>query len=55
MKTKKILLNFITDVVPLIIISLLGIYKSKLFIKVLGDEVLGLYQLFLCLYVFDIL
>ncbi len=46
MKTKKILLNFITDVVPLIIISLLGIYKSKLFIKVLGDEVLGLYQLF---------
>lgn len=46
MKTKKILLNFVTDVVPLIIISILGIYKMKLFIKVLGDETLGLYQLF---------
>lgn len=46
MKTKKTLLNFITDVVPLIIISILGIYKMKLFINVLGDETLGLYQLF---------
>lgn len=46
MKTKKTLLNFITDVVPLVIISILGIYKIKLFIKVFGDETLGLYQLF---------
>lgn len=46
MKTKKTLLNFITDVVPLLIISILGIYKIKLFIKVFGDETLGLYQLF---------
>ena len=46
MKTKKTLLNFITDVVPLIIISILGIYKMKFFINVLGDETLGLYQLF---------
>ena len=46
MKTKKIALNFISDVLPLIIISFLGIYKMKLFIQILGDETLGLYQLF---------
>lgn len=46
MKTKKTVLNFISDVIPLLIISLLGIYKMKLFIQVLGDETLGLYQLF---------
>lgn len=46
MKTKKTILNFVTDVIPLIIISFLGIYKLKLFISILGDETLGLYQLF---------
>ena len=46
MKTKKTVLNIITDVIPLLIISLLGIYKVKLFIHVLGNETLGLYQLF---------
>ena len=46
MKTKKTALNIITDVIPLIIVSLLGIYKVKLFIHVLGSETLGLYQLF---------
>ncbi len=46
MKTKKTLLNIITDVFPLIIISLLGLYKVRLFIRVLGSETLGLYQLF---------
>ena len=46
MKTKKAALNVITDVIPLIIISLLGIYKVKLFLHVLGSETLGLYQLF---------
>lgn len=46
MKTKKTFLNIITDVIPLIIVSLLGIYKIKLFIQVLGNETLGLYQLF---------
>lgn len=46
MKTKKTILNFITDVIPLVIISFLGIYKLKLFIGVLGAETLGLYQLF---------
>lgn len=46
MRTKKALLNFITDVLPLLVVSILGIYKLKYFIMILGDEVLGLYQLF---------
>ena len=46
MKTKKTFLNILTDVIPLIVVALLGIFKVKLFLKVLGDETLGLYQLF---------
>ena len=46
MRTKKTFINFLTDVIPLIISSLLGIFKLKLFIQILGDETLGLYQLF---------
>ena len=46
MKTKRSFLNFITDVIPLIIVSILGIFKLKLFIQVLGNDTLGLYQLF---------
>ena len=46
MKTKKTALNIVTDVIPLIIVSILGIYKVKLFLQVLGNETLGLYQLF---------
>jgi len=46
MKTKKVIYNFLTDIIPLIIISLLGIYKVKLFIQFLGNETLGLYNLF---------
>ena len=46
MKTKRSFLNFITDVIPLAIVSILGIFKLKIFIKVLGNETLGLYQLF---------
>ncbi len=46
MKTKKTALNIITDVIPLLIVSILGIYKVKLFLQVLGNETLGLYQLF---------
>lgn len=46
MKTKKTALNMITDTIPLIIVSLLGIFKVKLFIQILGNETLGLYQLF---------
>lgn len=46
MRTKKAFINFITDVIPLIIVSVLGIFKLKLFLQVLGNETLGLYQLF---------
>ena len=46
MRTKKTFLNLLTDVIPLILVSFLGIFKLKLFIQVLGDETLGLYQLF---------
>jgi O-antigen/teichoic acid export membrane protein len=45
-KTKKTALNLITDVVPLLIVSLLGIFKVKLFIQYLGNETMGLYNLF---------
>jgi len=46
MKTKKSFLNFITDVIPLIIIAFLGLYKSKLLISNLSSDVVGLYQLY---------
>ena len=45
-KLKKVLLNFSTDVIPLVIVSILGIFKLKLFVDILGNETLGLYQLF---------
>ena len=46
MRTKKALLNLFTDVFPMIIVSVLGIFKFKLFVQVLGQEVQGLYQFF---------
>lgn len=46
MKTKKTIINYLTDIIPLMIISVLGIFKIKIFIQELGDETLGLYQLF---------
>ena len=46
MKTKKTALNMITDVIPLLIVSLLGIYKTKFFIEYLGTATMGLYNLF---------
>lgn len=46
MRTKKSFLNLITDLIPLVVISILGIFKLKLFIDVLGDKTLGLYQLY---------
>ena len=45
-KTKKTVLNLVTDVIPLLIVSLLGIFKVKLFIQYLGNETMGLYNLF---------
>lgn len=46
MRTKKTIINFLTDAFPQILIAFLGIYKSKLFLDFLGEEQLGLYQLY---------
>jgi len=46
MKTKRTALNIVTDVIPLLIVSFLGIYKTKFFIQYLGNETMGLYNLF---------
>lgn len=46
MRTKKVILNLITDVLPMLIVAILGIFKFKLFVQVLGQEVQGMYQLF---------
>lgn len=45
MKTKRMIINFLSDTIPLMIVAVLGIFKLKLFLQVLGDETLGLYQL----------
>ena len=46
MKTKRTALNIVTDVIPLLIVSILGIFKVKMFINYLGNETFGLYNLF---------
>ncbi len=46
MRTKRVLINLITDVFPMLLISFLGIFKFKLFVQVLGQEIQGMYQLF---------
>lgn len=46
MRTKKAIINFITDALPQVLILILGIIKIKLFINILGEVKLGLYQLY---------
>ena len=46
MRTKRVVINLITDVFPMLLISILGIFKFKLFVQVLGQEIQGMYQLF---------
>lgn len=46
MRTKKAIINFFTDALPQIIILILGFFKIKYFIKFLGNDQLGLYQLY---------
>ena len=45
-KTKVVFLNLVTDIFPKIIICVLGIIKAKLFLNILGQEQLGMYQLY---------
>lgn len=46
MRTKKVILNFLTDAIPQIFIIIVGIFKIKIFLNYLGEDTLGLYQLF---------
>lgn len=46
MRTKRAIINFITDAIPQVIVLILGIIKIKLFINILGETKLGLYQLY---------
>lgn len=46
MRTKNTIINFITDAFPQVLIMLLGLFKTKLFIDILGSNQLGLYQLY---------
>ena len=46
MRTKRTLLNFITDIVPMLLIAVIGVYKIRIFVDFLGEETLGAYQLF---------
>lgn len=46
MRTKRAIINFITDALPQVLILILGIIKIKLFINILGETKLGLYQLY---------
>ncbi|MGN1330297.1 MAG: lipopolysaccharide biosynthesis protein [Clostridia bacterium] len=46
MRTKSTIINFITDAFPQVLILLLGLFKTKFFIQILGESQLGLYQLY---------
>lgn len=46
MRTKSTIINFITDAFPQVLILILGLFKTKLFIDILGSNQLGLYQLY---------
>ena len=44
MRTKKMLLNVITDILPYIIIGVIGLVKMNVLIKYVGDVGNGYYQ-----------
>ncbi len=46
MKTKNSILNFITEVIPLFLITVIGLFKSKLLVNQLSTDTVGLYQLY---------
>ena len=46
MRTKKAILNFVYDALPQFIISLLGFLRFKFILSNIGEDVLGVYQLF---------
>lgn len=46
MRTKKAILNYITETIPEILIMFLGFFRIKFFLKYLGSDMLGLYQMY---------
>lgn len=46
MRTKKAIINYLTEVIPQMLILLIGFIKVKVFIDNLGTELVGLFQLF---------
>lgn len=46
MRTKNAIMNYLTELIPQIIILVLGFFKVKVFLTCLGEELVGLFQLF---------
>ena len=46
MRTKKAIINYITETIPEILIMFLGFFRIKFFLKYLGSDMLGLYQMY---------
>lgn len=46
MRTKISIINLIADVIPGILLALLGIFKIKVFLTYMGEDLVGLYQLY---------
>lgn len=46
MRTKKSLLNLISEVLPQIVIAVLGFFRVKIYLQTLGTDEVGAYQLF---------
>lgn len=52
MRTKNALKTFIYGIFFTIIIAILGLIKTKVLLKCLGDEYVGIYQLFYQIYLY---
>ena len=46
MRTKKVFLNFISEMLPQLIIAAISFVRVRIFLAVIGSEILGVYQLF---------
>lgn len=46
MRSKKAIINYLTETIPEILIMFLGFFRIKFFLQYLGEDVLGLYQMY---------
>ena len=46
MRTKKVFLNLLSEILPQLIIAVISFVRVKIFLSYIGDEILGVYQLF---------